>query len=449
VRTKNERAEHKKLTGKMSENECSGEAPDPSRIRAVIIGAGPSGIGAARTLFQAGIDPIILEARDRIGGRMWSTTLTPNLQNAKRKNSCSSRDSEGEEDVEVTIQLGANWIHGLSSEFNPMFERAKLLNLPLHPTTSDDEPGDDVILFDSGPAVHPVDAIGNLSDPPSDKWKSMNMFPRISEPDYKLVLRRYYWIRERFDQFSSADDGILTLSQSFEYALSCSENELGPCDPVQRRCLNWIFDRILIEWAEESLENLQTSVYASTGSDGAFGEALVGGGYFQVLEDLALEYPLTVYLNHVVESVTMNDEEKHIEIRCANGSLFIADYCIITIPVGVLNSKRVGFTPHIPSAITNTTSKVTMGLMNLVWMLFPAFFWPEDVNFFGVARDSSKAASFTTFLAPPMLDQFGHRQPILMCQVTGELAREVEALSDENIAAKAVAVLRSMFGQVR
>jgi polyamine oxidase len=412
--------------------------------RVVIVGAGPSGIGAARTLFQAGIDPIILEARDRIGGRMWETKLTPNLIEGKM----TGRASEDDDDTEITIQLGANWIHGLSSEFNPMFERAKLLNLALHPTTSDDEPGDDVILFDSGPQAFPADALGSVAHGTGPEWKCLHSFPQVDGAEYEKVLRRYYWIRQRFDQFTTNGGGILTLSQSFEYAISCSENELGICCAVHRRCLNWIFDRIMIEWAEESLENLTADVYAATGSDGAFGEALVSGGYFQVLEDLALEYPLTVMLDHAVDSVTMMENDDVIEIRCCNGKTFFADYCIVTVPVGVLNSKRVSFFPRVPRSITDVTSKVTMGLMNLVWLLFPSFFWPENVNFFGVARDVTRPPTFTTFLAPPMCDQYGHRQPVLMCQVTGALAKEVEVLSDDAIAAKAVTVLRSMFGQV-
>lgn len=85
--------------------------------------------------------------------------------------------------------------------------------------------------------------------------------------------------------------------------------------------------------------------------------------------------------------------------------------------------------------------------MNLVWLWYPEVFWPQDgTNFFGVARDDNELAKFTTFLAPPMLDQHGKRQPILMCQVFGDFAVEIESMSNEDIAAEATAVLRKMFG---
>jgi len=44
-------------------------------VRASIIGAGFAGLAAAEALGSAGIDVEVFEARDRIGGRVWSQTL--------------------------------------------------------------------------------------------------------------------------------------------------------------------------------------------------------------------------------------------------------------------------------------------------------------------------------------------------------------------------------------
>ena len=41
----------------------------------VVIGAGPSGLTAARDVKRAGLSVAVLEARDRVGGRTWTDTI--------------------------------------------------------------------------------------------------------------------------------------------------------------------------------------------------------------------------------------------------------------------------------------------------------------------------------------------------------------------------------------
>ena len=41
---------------------------------ALVIGAGYAGLAAARELMNAGVDVLVVEARDRVGGRVWTTT---------------------------------------------------------------------------------------------------------------------------------------------------------------------------------------------------------------------------------------------------------------------------------------------------------------------------------------------------------------------------------------
>ena len=84
--------------------------PDLEKHDVVIIGAGAAGLAAAKTLSSAGLDVCVLEARDRIGGRIY-THYDPA--------------------TEVPIELGAEFIHGHPPEIMDLVRRANLPILPV------------------------------------------------------------------------------------------------------------------------------------------------------------------------------------------------------------------------------------------------------------------------------------------------------------------------------
>jgi monoamine oxidase len=69
----------------------------------VVIGAGMAGLTAARTLAEAGLKVLVVEAQDRIGGRIWTRHI----------------DDEA-------IELGAEFIHGRPPELWALIEEAGL-----------------------------------------------------------------------------------------------------------------------------------------------------------------------------------------------------------------------------------------------------------------------------------------------------------------------------------
>ncbi len=88
-------------SGKDAAKEILGE-----KIRSVIVvGAGAAGITAAYDLAQAGLKATVLEARNRLGGRVWTDT------------------SWG-----LPLDLGASWIHGV--EDNPLSKLADKIDAP-------------------------------------------------------------------------------------------------------------------------------------------------------------------------------------------------------------------------------------------------------------------------------------------------------------------------------
>lgn len=86
-------------------------SPAITRHRVLVIGAGLAGLAAAHRLQQQGQEVRVLEARERIGGRIWTSTQWPGLP----------------------LDLGASWIHGVKG--NPLTELADSLAAQRLPTS--------------------------------------------------------------------------------------------------------------------------------------------------------------------------------------------------------------------------------------------------------------------------------------------------------------------------
>jgi monoamine oxidase len=111
----------------------TGRAP-----RVVVIGAGPAGLSAARVLLNAGVDVIVLEARDRVGGRVFTETLPERVVTVDDQLDpmfdSSSFSGERKKTAETTtktitlpatkVDLGASFVHGCH-EYNPLFLMAR------------------------------------------------------------------------------------------------------------------------------------------------------------------------------------------------------------------------------------------------------------------------------------------------------------------------------------
>ncbi|MYB36629.1 MAG: FAD-dependent oxidoreductase [Gammaproteobacteria bacterium] len=114
----------------------------------VIVGAGISGLAAAAELRAKGFaDVVILEARDRIGGRIWTDTIGG----------------------DVPIDLGASWIHGVKG--NPISAIASDNGIATAPTDYDN----DVVHFHDGGA--PPERAEDILD---GFWSSARRRPRQS-----------------------------------------------------------------------------------------------------------------------------------------------------------------------------------------------------------------------------------------------------------------------------
>jgi monoamine oxidase len=82
----------------------------PSEVDVAIIGAGAAGLGAAHALKDSGLSAIVLEARDRVGGRGHTIMAAP----------------------DITFDLGCGWLH--SADENSFVRIAEQLNFEIDKT---------------------------------------------------------------------------------------------------------------------------------------------------------------------------------------------------------------------------------------------------------------------------------------------------------------------------
>ena len=80
----------------------------PSSVDVAIIGAGAAGLGAANALKDSGLSVIVLEARDRVGGRAHTIKASP----------------------EVTFDVGCGWLH--SADRNSLVKIAEALDFEIN-----------------------------------------------------------------------------------------------------------------------------------------------------------------------------------------------------------------------------------------------------------------------------------------------------------------------------
>jgi monoamine oxidase len=105
-------------------------------MRVVIVGAGLAGLAAARTLIDNGFQVVVLEARDRFGGRIWT-----------------------DHSLGLPVDLGASWIHGRLG--NPIDRLAKRWGIQTLPTSYEN-----IALFDeTGKRLRGLDKVARSLRP--------------------------------------------------------------------------------------------------------------------------------------------------------------------------------------------------------------------------------------------------------------------------------------------
>ena len=145
----------------------SGSPADDPETRVVVVGAGASGLTAARVLADAGVAVTVLEARDRIGGRTWTTSVGA-----------------------ARVDAGGAWLHGI--EENPVADFMDAQGLDVVPDETDWS-----VLFDAG-AGRPLDAAAwDTLDAAAEGFEDALPDLKADLGDTSVAAARARWIAEQ------------------------------------------------------------------------------------------------------------------------------------------------------------------------------------------------------------------------------------------------------------
>jgi monoamine oxidase len=146
---------------------------------------------------------------------------------------------------------------------------------------------------------------------------------------------------------------------------------------------------------------------------------------------------LTLNLQHIVQKIEYRDRVKITTDR----GIFTADRAIITLPLGVLKSNAVEFSPALPPHKQQAIARLGTGILNKVYLKFPQAFWDEESDLLGyMAQQKGEWAEFLN------LSKYTQK-PILLGFNAGTYGAQIEGFSDTQIVQAGMTVLQKIYGQ--
>jgi len=352
-------------------------------MRVVVIGAGIAGLAAANALAGAGVECVVLEARDRIGGRLHTASLGG-----------------------WPADLGGSWIH--TPEGNPLRAFAEQAGIGCRGAN----PLPELAGYDCGEGRRLLDLeVGASLD------LQMEAFPAAQE---RLLAE--------LGPGASAADGI-------EAFVTQAGLPPGPA----RRARQGLHAIIEADSAGAAADQSLRWMWNETEYGGDYLGDVPEGGYRRVVEALAagLDLRLGTEVTEVAWSAG------GVRVRCASGRVEEGSHVVVTVPLGVLKRGGLRFSPGLPADRHGAIGRLGFGRYEKVVLRFAEPFWREAgfPHLLIFPRDPAAAAVFAFGL-----DAFGGG-PVLAFHVFHSAAGEVLGLTADSAAQWALGLLAEATGR--
>ncbi len=162
--------------------------------------------------------------------------------------------------------------------------------------------------------------------------------------------------------------------------------------PLHMRLLNWHYANLEYANAANVGKLSLGSWDQDAGNEFEGYHAQVVGGYQQVPRAI-LNSPskLDLRTRKIVKRITYNiwsgnSKTAGAKVTCEDGETIEADHVVLTTPLGVLKNDAIAFDPPLPDWKTEPINRLGFGTLNKVILVYEKPFWDVNQNMFGLLR---------------------------------------------------------------
>ncbi|KAJ8532398.1 hypothetical protein K7X08_012321 [Anisodus acutangulus] len=358
---------------------------EPSEGSVIIVGAGLAGLAAARQLMSFGFKVIILEGRNRPGGRVYTQKM-------------------GRKGKFAAVDLGGSVITGIHA--NPLGVLARQLSIPLHK------------VRDKCPLYKPDGAPVNAEIDSNVELIFNKLLDKVTE------LRK---IVSGLANDISLGSVLEILRQLYAVAKTTEERQL----------LDWHFANL--EYANAGCLSELSAAYWDQDDPYEMGgdHCFLAGGNWGIIRALCKGVP--IFYGKTVQAIKYGDEGVEV---ISGDQLFQADMVLCTVPLGVLKRRSIRFEPELPAKKLEAIDRLGFGLLNKVAMVFPHVFWGEDLDTFGCLNHySHRRGEFFLFYSYHTVSG----GPVLIALVAGDAAQLFECTDPSTLIHRVMSILKGIY----
>jgi monoamine oxidase len=283
----------------------------------IVIGAGAAGLAAAQRLQAAGQTVLVVEARDRIGGRVQTDyDFAPH-----------------------PVELGAEFVHGdvVTGDLAAQY------GLALIPVLGDDRgyihDANGLKTVDDYAQGDAAIARALMQSNESEVWQWAEDWVAAGQPDTDVATM----VRSRGMTLPPIVEQIVSHTYSADYG---------------------------VYWDQLGVYGMVENSYAGDGT----AEYRIREGYGALIAGLAAG--LTVRLNTVVRAIDWG--EGGVRVVAADDAIFAADRTVITLPIALLQNNTVKFSPELPDWKKQAIDGIGVSHIIKLMLKFDAPFWPTN-----------------------------------------------------------------------